>query len=74
MKIVDFKGRKDEQTILVLEELLEKAKSGELKALMYVDRYHNIQCGYGWAGTPDYLMIGKMRALEHMFLTDEQEE
>ena len=66
--------RKDEQTISILEELLESAKLGKLESLMYVDKYHDNQCGYGWAGTPDYQMIGKLRALEHLYISAEQEE
>ena len=54
-EVIDIRKPKiDVDTIAAIEELLERAKSGDLKSLMYVDKYHNGGgCGYGWAGTPD---------------------
>jgi len=50
----------DEQTIATLEDLLSKAKTGELKSIMFVDKYKNGECGHGWAGKPDQQMIGEV--------------
>lgn len=54
----------DEQTIATLEDLLAKAKKGELKSLMFVDKYKNGECGHGWAGKPDMQMIGEVENMK----------
>ena len=50
----------DEQTISTLEDLLSKAKSGELKSIMFIEKYKNGTCAHGWAGQPDLRMIGEL--------------
>lgn len=62
-------GQVDGQTIEVLKELLGKAESGDLRSIMFVDKYRNGKCGMGWAGTPDLSMIGKIEELKFEFFT-----
>ena len=50
----------DQQTIDTLKDLLDKAVSGELRSIMYVDKYRDGKCGHGWAGQPDMQMIGEL--------------
>ncbi len=50
----------DQQTIDALKELLEKAESGELRSVIFVDKYQNGAVGHGWSGQPDKQMIGEL--------------
>ena len=50
----------DEQTIKTLESLLEQARSGSLKSLIFIDKHKDGKVGHGWAGQPDKRMIGEM--------------
>ena len=71
MKVIENinKVKVDNLTVETLEELLEKAKSGELKSIMFVDSYRDGTVGHGWAGTPDHKMIGKLREVEFDFFS-----
>ena len=60
----------DEKTISLLEDLLEKARLGDLRSLMYVDKYKDSTLGCGWSGSPDVDMLGKFLELQHMYLTE----
>lgn len=50
----------DNQTVEVLESLLEQAKAGNLKSVIFIDKYKDGKVGHGWAGQPDKGMIGEM--------------
>ena len=54
----------DDQTIATLKDLLSKARSGDLKSIMFVDKYKNGNCAHGWAGKPDMEMIGEMENMK----------
>ncbi|MAF42864.1 MAG: hypothetical protein CMI54_01670 [Parcubacteria group bacterium] len=58
----------DENTVQVLEDLLASAKTGELQAIMYVDKNNKGECGHGWAGVLDKRMIGELQSLNFCFL------
>ena len=59
----------DQQTIDALKELLGKAETGELRSVMFVDKYQNGEVGNGWAGQPDLRMIGEMENLKFNFFS-----
>lgn len=50
----------DQKTITTLEDLLAKAKTGELKSIIFIDKYKDGKTGHGWAGQPDGQMIGQI--------------
>ena len=50
----------DNETVTQLEELLKSAKTGDLKSLIFIDKYKDGKVGHGWAGRPDKSMIGEM--------------
>jgi len=50
----------DDQTIKTLESLLEQAKSGSLKSIIFIDKHKDGKVGHGWSGQPDKRMIGEM--------------
>lgn len=54
----------DEQTVEMLEELLASAKSGELRSLIFVDRYKDGKVGHGWCGQPDKRMVGELEDIK----------
>ncbi len=51
-------------TVDKLTELLEKAKTGELESIMFVDKYSDGCCGYGWSGSLDRKMIAAMEEMK----------
>ena len=55
------------ETVAMIEDLLAKAKAGELQSLMYVDGYFDGKAGHGWDGVPTMKMIGHLRALEFTY-------
>lgn len=59
----------DEQTVSQLEELLEQAKSGSLKSIIFIDQHKDGKCGHGWAGKPDIRMIGEMDNVKFNFFS-----
>jgi hypothetical protein len=59
-----FKPKACDQTVSIVEDLLEKAKSGELKSLVFVDEYQDGSAGHGWAGTPSKKMIGELEEVK----------
>ena len=54
----------DQKTIDILEDLLGKAKTGELQSIMFVDKYKNGDCAHGWAGRPDMQMLGEVENMK----------
>jgi hypothetical protein len=54
----------DQQTIDTLKELLAKAETGDLRSILFVDKYQNGEVGSGWAGRPDKDMIGEIEDLK----------
>lgn len=50
----------DDQTVAQLEELLKSAKAGDLKSLIFIDKYKDGKVGHGWAGKPDKRMVGEI--------------
>lgn len=50
----------DDETVTQLKELLKSAESGDLKSLIFVDKYKDGKVGHGWAGKPDKSMIGEL--------------
>jgi hypothetical protein len=54
----------DQQTIDTLKELLGKAETGELRSVMFVDKYQDGKCGHGWSGKPDMHMVGEFENLK----------
>jgi len=54
----------DEQTIATLKDLLEKAESGELRSLIFIDKYRDGKVGHGWSGQPCRKMIGAIEELK----------
>jgi len=59
----------DQQTIDTLKYLLNKAESGELRSIFFVDKYRNGEVGSGWAGQPDKHMIGELEDLKFNFFS-----
>lgn len=59
----------DQQTIDTLEDLLGKAKTGELQSLVFVEKYHDGGIAHGWAGRPDNEMIGELEDLKFNILS-----
>jgi len=78
-KVIGINSKKvDQQTVELLRELLEKAESGDLQSILFVDSYRDGTCGAGWAGYPDHAMIGKIEELKfeifaQMFFAGEDE-
>lgn len=64
-------ARTDQQTIETLEMLLEEAKSGRLKSLIYIDEYHDGKCGSGWAGTPTLRAIGELERVKFGYFAEQ---
>ena len=70
VKAVEIKKNEvDAQIVETLEGLLEKAKNGELKSILFVDSYVDGKIGMGWAGRPDLVMIGKIEELKFDFFS-----
>ena len=63
------KPKADEQTIELLEKLLERAKSGDLQSIIFIDSYQGGLVGHGWAGKPDKSMIGEMEDLKFNYFS-----
>jgi hypothetical protein len=54
--------------IAMLEDLVARAKSGELVAMGYVTQSRDGAVGTGWAGTGDHIrMVGGIAVLEHRY-------
>jgi len=64
-----YQSKVDTQTIDVLEDLLAKAKTGELRSLMFIDGYRDGTVGSGWAGTPTKSMIGEIEDLKFNYFS-----
>ena len=64
-----FETEVDQQTIDTLTELLDKAKSGELRSIIYVDGYRDGTAGSGWAGRPSFSMIGQLEDVKFNFFS-----
>mgnify|MGYP000654552753 CR=1 FL=1 len=60
--------RVDQRTVDTLTELLTSAQAGDLQSLMFVDKYYNGDVGYGWSGTPDDKMVGRLEKLKVEYL------
>ena len=54
----------DQQTIDTLKGLLGEAESGNLRSILFIDKYRDGRCGHGWAGKPDTQMIGRIEELK----------
>ena len=54
----------DKETVNVLKELLESAEKGDLRSIVFIDKYHNNKVGSGWCGAPDERMLGELRLVE----------
>lgn len=64
MKAVSInKSKTDNQTVAMLEELLEGAKKGDLVSLIFIDGRANGEVGSGWA-TPNSKMLGELEILK----------
>ena len=50
----------DEQTVAQLEELLASAKAGELRSVVFIDKYKDGKVGHGWSGKPCKRMVGEI--------------
>lgn len=64
-----YQSKVDEQTIEMLEELLSKAKTGELRSLVFVDLYHDGQVKHGWSGRPTIEMMGELEHVKFDFFS-----
>ena len=70
IKAVEIKKNKvDERTVETLKELLEKAETGELVSMLFIDSYRDGGIGMGWAGRPDLKMVGKIEELKFDFFS-----
>ena len=68
--VIDLHSKKvDEYLVETLKRLLEKAEKGELDSLIYVDKYTDGECGYGWNGVPDQTMIGVIEEMKYAFFS-----
>lgn len=54
-----------------LEKMLEKAKTGELQALVYVKSYNNNEVNHGWTNLPNNRMrlIGELEQVKWHLLS-----
>lgn len=58
----------DQQTIDTLKELLVEAEKGNLRSIIFVDKYNNGQVGSGWSGQPNKTMIGELEMIKQNYL------
>lgn len=54
--------RVDPKTVEILTKILEAAKSGKLRSIMFVE-LRGDSVGSGWCGRPDHRMLGEMHVL-----------
>lgn len=70
---VQFLRQPEEDLVDVLESLLTKAKSGELRAFCYASVEPGSNIGTGWALAPDcnlYEVTASIDILHHRFVRD----
>lgn len=63
----------DQQTVETLTELLDSAKKGELRSVLFVDMYANGDIGSGWSGMPNRNMVGELEKIKLRLLLQEME-
>lgn len=69
--LIDIKNSKvDTQTIAFLEEMLEMAKKGEIKSILYVCNPSDNQIFHGWEGAPNDEMMAFLDRLKLGYLLD----
>ena len=69
-EVTSLRSKKvDQETIALLEELLESARAGTLESIMYIDKYADGKIGNGWAGRPCMKMIGEIEGLKFIYLS-----
>ena len=62
------KPKVDPLLVEQLEELLHLAKEGSLNGIIYVDRYHNGDVGFGYSGSPCIGMVGEMEVVKQFVI------
>ena len=64
-------ARVDRQAVDLLEDMLEAARNGALRSLMFVELHHDGTISYGWTGSPTDRMVAAIERVKLVYLTDD---